>query len=497
MSLSEPTIPALARKVVQGCATDVEKANAIRQYIASNIRHDYDRPDPLEIDPEETLKRRTGKCGQRAALFQAFALSVGLKSRIVIYRGHVQNEVLSHDEWVPFDTTVPLHEGHIRHLELIRAGPVIGYADTPYCRTQYEATPIVFGQYSRWLKSLKDRVANILLPNQILTGECDLADNRPNVIIRHDIDSEPERILPMLHEENMLGMRSVTYVRVDGETYNYKKYVDMLRMFEHEGFEFGLHITAINRDGMSMKEALARFEEQEEEADRVFTVWTVQGHDYDNERGEIPKIRNFDLEDLREYGFSNLLERTGRFQWRIADSIGVMCPGDPLEWIPKMKIGKLYYCLWHPEYYLMEKGWVSYQGTFAQSFRESALEAVLSHIPRMRSIQPILPRSEVRDAANYLARHVKNGETILDGTRGCGMIGLFLHEKIRNCFWHRKQVNYVWLASNYEAFKAAEALYQTFRLQDWPTLTCTVPADPDWSIHLDSQGKIVVSKKRS
>jgi hypothetical protein len=227
--------------------------------------------------------------------------------------------------------------------------------------------PIVLGQYSKWLRLLKKR-AHTLLPKQIFMGE-ELDGHRPNVIIRHDIDFNPSQVLPLLHEENELGIKSVTYVRVDGETYDHKKSVDMLRMFEHyAGFEVGLHITAVNRDGMTMNEAYARFEEQLEEANQHFEVWTVQAHGYANEHGETPFVNNYVVESQVDYGLSSILEKTHAFKWRIADSCGIMHPGDPMEWIPKMKKGKLYYCLWHPEFYQVESGWATYRGT-PESFK--------------------------------------------------------------------------------------------------------------------------------
>jgi len=158
-------------------------------------------------------------------------------------------------------------------------------------------------------------------------------------------------------------------VRVDGEMYDYTKYGDMLRMFEHyAGFEVGLHITAVNRDEMTMNEAYGRFEEQLEKANQHFDVWTVQAHGYGNERGEVPFVNNYVVESQVDFGLSNLLERAHAFEWRIADSCGIMYPGDPMEWIPKMKKGKLYYCLWHPEFYQVESGWVTYRGS-PESFK--------------------------------------------------------------------------------------------------------------------------------
>jgi hypothetical protein len=341
--------------------TQRETAERIRLLVASKITHDY-QSQSEKFTPESVLSQGSGRCGHRACLFQKLALEAGLTSRIFMYRGHVTNKVLIDGEWLPFDATTPINRFQSELIDIITRGPLYGWSDDPYYSKTKNWTPCSYeyGQYSSWLLLLKKH-ANIVTPAALLNKKVKLSWLKPNVIIRHDVDFQPLKLLPMLNEENALDIRSVTYLRADNEEYSIDEYGPLAWQFEVGGFEFGLHLTAVNRRDMTKDEAMKRLNQQLEAAKRHFKVESIQAHGYDGLEG---CLDNYVVESWLPNGFTNIIEGTRRFKWRIADSCGVMFPGDPAEWIPKMRRGGLYYCLWHPEYYSFNSQWVEYSGRF-------------------------------------------------------------------------------------------------------------------------------------
>ena len=431
-----------------------------------NITHDYKIPDSPEINPDGTLARRTGRCGQRAALFVALANAAGLNSRIVIYRGHVSSEVAINDEWVDYDTTVPRHKHESELVAIIKKGPIYGYAYTPYYDKDWNRMPEpVLGQYSSWL-SLLGGSANVILPRQLkYETESVLSDRKPNVIIRHDIDSKPDNILPMLHEENQLGIRSVIYVRTDNEEYDLQYYAPMLQMFEDEGFEIGLHITAVNRHGVTHKEAWSRYLEQLEKAEEYFTITTVQAHGYDDKYG-IPEVTNYDVENRCPNGFGNLVSRTRRWKERLADSLGVMYPCDPLEWIPKLEKGGLYYCLWHPEFYQYDPPWVKYTGFMARPFTKQRLDESLVTLNRALNDTDYFNHANhphLVATADYMRGKVRRSERVIDLACGWGLLNILIRSSPH--LWSRiPDFAYVGIESSFDRMKAAQKLHMMLKM---------------------------------
>ena len=62
-------------------------------------------------------------------------------------------------------------------------------------------------------------------------------------VLRHDLDTKPASLWPMLDCEKRLGVRSTNFVRVMANDYNALGYTVLpkLRLAEAEGFEIGLH----------------------------------------------------------------------------------------------------------------------------------------------------------------------------------------------------------------------------------------------------------------
>ena len=65
-----------------------------------------------------------------------------------------------------------------------------------------------------------------------------------NLVLRHDIDADPERLFAMADIEARRGIRSTIYVRADEREYRLQDFADRLRELHAAGFEIGLHSVA-------------------------------------------------------------------------------------------------------------------------------------------------------------------------------------------------------------------------------------------------------------
>lgn len=107
----------MAKELTKNHKNDMEKIEAIYNYIISNISYDYDKVTKLDSNyiPEidEILKVQTGICYDYASLFAAMLRSVEIPTKLImgykndIVEYHAWNQVyLGHtDEWVNIDTT--------------------------------------------------------------------------------------------------------------------------------------------------------------------------------------------------------------------------------------------------------------------------------------------------------------------------------------------------------------------------------------------------------
>ncbi len=483
-------------------ANDCETAERIRLEVIHRIKHEYaSSSDAGTLPWRDAMRQGRGRCGQRASAFQALAEDAGLKTRIVIWRGHVENQVEINGVWHLFGTTAPRHQYEQQLIDIIRKGPINAYAfDADYMQTRsgIQYMPERFGQYSSWLKLLRDNT-HLVLPKDLLNGK-GLLRNKPNVIIRHDVDCEPERIISMLHEENALGIRSAVYVRVDQKEYDIDETAPLFQMFEDEGFEIGLHITAVDRLDMTRPQAMAQFWKERDRALQYFKVETVQAHGYEDVHGVSPAqagtYDNYDIERFLDYGFANLVNRHG-FAWRIADSLGVMYPGDPAKWIPKMRPGALYYCLWHPEYYCFKPPWTEFTGLMADSYSRSRLKLALPQLNRQVADTSYFSHAEhphLQAAADYLRKNIKNGESVVDLACGWGLLNILI-KKPRHWWIQVPHYEYVGVESAYARIKAAQKLHMMLRLP-MPRIIYDDLANPksnlkaDWVVFLGWEGDI-------
>lgn len=105
-----------AAELTEGLTTDLEKVQAIYQYVISNVSYEYAKIPTLTSsylpDVDQTFYSNQGICYDYASLFAAMARSIDIPTRMAkgyapgIDEYHAWNEVLIDGEWKTIDTTM-------------------------------------------------------------------------------------------------------------------------------------------------------------------------------------------------------------------------------------------------------------------------------------------------------------------------------------------------------------------------------------------------------
>ncbi|MDO3411272.1 transglutaminase-like domain-containing protein [Saccharibacillus sp. CPCC 101409] len=121
---------ALAQKLTAGKKTDKEKAQAIYNYVISNVSYDYDLAKNLGSvylpSADQTLSSKKGICYDYSSLMAVMLRSSGIPTKLVmgstsyVKEYHAWNEVYLDGKWVIVDTTVD--------AAYKKAGKSIGFA---------------------------------------------------------------------------------------------------------------------------------------------------------------------------------------------------------------------------------------------------------------------------------------------------------------------------------------------------------------------------------
>lgn len=116
-------IEGAAAKIVEGAATDEQKARALYQWVGTRVEYDYGKVEDYEQrgiwneqTPQDTFDTMMGVCIDYARLYAVMARSQDLEVRVVTglgyngqggYGAHAWNEVYlsEQDTWVPLDPT--------------------------------------------------------------------------------------------------------------------------------------------------------------------------------------------------------------------------------------------------------------------------------------------------------------------------------------------------------------------------------------------------------
>jgi hypothetical protein len=96
--------------------------------------------------------------------------------------------------------------------------------------------------YDYILERLLSGGVEVVLARDLHTGI--RPGDRGRLVLRHDLDAQPEKLRIFTEAEKRLGVRSSIYLRVDGVSYEPKEIAGQLRRLADEGFEIGLHTAA-------------------------------------------------------------------------------------------------------------------------------------------------------------------------------------------------------------------------------------------------------------
>jgi len=105
-----------AQQLTKNATTDEQKAQAIYNYITTNVKYDYKFASALPAvyvpNAANTLVSNTGICYDYASLNAAMLRSVGVPTKLVmgtstnVKEYHAWNEVFLNGQWVTVDTTI-------------------------------------------------------------------------------------------------------------------------------------------------------------------------------------------------------------------------------------------------------------------------------------------------------------------------------------------------------------------------------------------------------
>lgn len=117
-----------------------------------------------------------------------------------------------------------------------------------------------------------------------------------DLIVRHDVDRNPERALRMATLENELGIRATYYFRSTKDTFKPK----IMKKIEEMGHEVGYHYEVLAKANGDMKVALSYFNEELKDFRNIVHIHTVCSHG-----SPLSKFDNRDLwkvESFSKYG---------------------------------------------------------------------------------------------------------------------------------------------------------------------------------------------------
>jgi glycosyltransferase involved in cell wall biosynthesis/predicted TPR repeat methyltransferase len=206
------------------------------------------------------------------------------------------------------------------------------------------------GCYTNWLEAMVAKNCSFLTANEVIHGE-KIALDRPNVVIRHDIDFSPHMGLTMAMTEKSLGAKSTFYIFTP-ERYNMEFPVEAFQEIEKLGWEIGYHTSTENLD-----EALSDIRRLE----RYFNILTTVPHMGNltickgHLQNHIKVLRDGQRFSVQDDGY--IADNGGRLQQRVnvrEDGTNEWMQVEEnhiLKFINQMEHGKVYHFLFHPCWY--------------------------------------------------------------------------------------------------------------------------------------------------
>lgn len=108
-------IPAVDANILQNKNNDMEKVQAIYDYVIQTISYDYNKYSQIDStyvpDVDQVLNQKTGICYDYASVMASLLRDAGIPAKLVMgYRSdskdyHAWNEVLLDGQWITVDTT--------------------------------------------------------------------------------------------------------------------------------------------------------------------------------------------------------------------------------------------------------------------------------------------------------------------------------------------------------------------------------------------------------
>ena len=100
------------------------------------------------------------------------------------------------------------------------------------------------------------------------------ADNKPKIILRHDVDKKPEQALKMAGIEQKVGLASTYYFRATDEVYQ----PAIIRKIADLGHEVGYHYEVLDKVKGDFEKAIRMFEEELRDFRKICDVKTICMH---------------------------------------------------------------------------------------------------------------------------------------------------------------------------------------------------------------------------
>jgi len=95
----------LALNITRGCVSDFCRMNKIMDYVYETIKYQPDWGLDYYQSPEETLKKGTGDCDDKAILYCSLARQVGLLCKVFSEKNHALTKVCFDDRCYIVDPT--------------------------------------------------------------------------------------------------------------------------------------------------------------------------------------------------------------------------------------------------------------------------------------------------------------------------------------------------------------------------------------------------------
>lgn len=160
---------------------------------------------------------------------------------------------------------------------------------------------------------------------------------KPLVCIRHDIDVDPDKALPLAELEQSYGLFSTYYVMVNSPLYDLESHRKTLQKLLDMGNEIGLHFYM--EEIPSIEEIKLKIEEDCKLLEQILgtEVKSISFH-----RPPQHVLRSCTYIGTRVNAYSSVL-----MEWYISDSMGRFRVGEPIQAIKEPK-GKILQFLTHP-----------------------------------------------------------------------------------------------------------------------------------------------------